>query len=59
MRSREILALFFFSILDSQINNLAISKVKKLNNVNFLCTKFFQKGDTIQGGTLFKEIQYV
>ena len=25
----------------------------------FLCTKLFQKGDTIQGGTLFKEIRYL
>ena len=25
----------------------------------FLCTKFFKKGDTIQGGTLFKGGQYL
>ena len=25
----------------------------------FLCSKLFQKGDTIQGGTLFKEIRYI
>ena len=32
---------------------------KNLNNVHFLCTKLFQKGDTIQEGTLFKEMQYL
>ena len=30
-----------------------------LNNVPFLCTKLLQKGDTVQGGTLFKEIRYL
>ena len=31
-----------------------------MNNVSLLCTKIFQKKrDTIQGGTLFKEIWYL
>ena len=30
-----------------------------MNNVPFLCTKLFQKRDTIQEGTLFKGGQYL
>ena len=33
--------------------------MQNLNNVPFLCTKLFQKRDTIQGGTLFKGGHYL
>ena len=41
------------------LTKLAISKVQKFELMFlFYVPSFFKKGDTIQGGTLFKEIRY-
>ena len=40
--------------MSEDIKKKQFQKCKYLNNFPFLCTKLFQKGDNIQGRTLFK-----